>query len=159
MSEDRNKEQPYREGDQETGDEKISKTPITAFLVLMSPEGIVDVVTELPGLEVQRKPSAQDVRNMARTVFDDAQVQILMVKSTSGIARSLAGVLTSVGRQPQIQNLAGPANMPPGMMPGVPPGVIPNIPPGMVPPGMGAPVATPDLSQRTSKKDKGDNEV
>jgi hypothetical protein len=122
-----NKGQPYREGDQETGDEKVLKVPITAFLVLMTPEGTVDVVTALPGLEVQRVPTVQDVRTMTRVVSDDAQARITALKASEGIARSLASVVSSEQRS---QNLA---NM---MIPGVPPGMQPRAP---------HPAATPDL--------------
>lgn len=132
----------YREGGDDTGDEELKVVPTTAFLVVMLPSGVVDLVTNLPGFTVQRAPTVQDIRNMTRIVSDDAQARILATKASEGIARSLSGIVSSLGGQ-RPQNLAN-------MMPGVPPGMVSPMTKGPRPVSSGI---TPDLSKKGKKGD------
>jgi hypothetical protein len=154
MMEKQVKEKPYREGDDETLDESVQAVPITAFLAVMLPNGAVDVVTTLPGFQVQREVTAQDIRNMSRSIADDAQVRLVAAKAAGGMARSLTNLVTA---------MSGKQSGPPGMgIPGMPPGMVPPdfFNPNMVPsPAPVRPVAmTPDLSKAMPKgkgKDEG----
>lgn len=85
---------PYREGDQEVGDEGIDKTPITGFVAYLTHDGKVDVVTNIGGFSRQRDASMADIRDIAHSVFKDADNRIIAGEVEARISQGIAKALT-----------------------------------------------------------------
>ena len=92
----------YREGDQEMVEEKEEQKteeekkepgvekgqavdiPVTAFLVMAFPNGKIDVVTDFNNINVARKATTRDIRDLCNAVSKDVEMVMTaeMVQAT-----------------------------------------------------------------------------
>jgi len=67
-------------------EDTIKDIPLTAFVVLKFNDRI-DLIREIPGMEIDHAPSMQEIRDMCRAAADDAQGSIITMRFTETLSR------------------------------------------------------------------------
>jgi hypothetical protein len=67
---------PARDADSEEAEVSTKDVPETAFLVMRFSDGRVEAATTLPGLAVKRQADLRDIRDIAHSLFVDADTTI-----------------------------------------------------------------------------------
>ena len=93
----------------------------------MLPNGTVDVVPNLPGFPVQRKPSMMDIRNMCQSLAADVQANYIAAQTAKATSNSISSAMSGI-----IPGLAGMAQ---GMASGMTPNFQGGSPQGFPPKG------------------------
>lgn len=121
MSEETKGPKPYREGDQpehpeqsgfEDKDTGESVKPITAVLVVLTEDG-VDMISDIKGINVQRRATFHDVVMMAAAIHTEAMAKISSQYTAEAMMKSMAIAQRAMAMTPPSQGpMVGPGGVP-----------------------------------------------
>jgi len=88
----------YREGDDDTqlvNQVELSQEniPITSFFLMLTQDGEVEIVTDLPGIPMQRVATWKDIHHISTRVMQNAQIELTAKAASAYFANSISSVI------------------------------------------------------------------
>jgi hypothetical protein len=80
--------------------------PSTAFIVMMYPNGRLEIATSIPNLKMDHPPTFREIRDISHSLYDD----MVATLNSKALAREVLGALTqaAVGQQRNQQRIQVP---------------------------------------------------